>query len=102
LYAALDFAGGAMLWQSSAALRERLSVAADHAKVPVFFAQAENDFDTSPSRVLSQRMGAAGNPFRMRIYPPHGRTHREGHGGFCVHGMSEWGDDVLEFLHRPR
>ncbi|HEY0714988.1 MAG TPA: alpha/beta fold hydrolase, partial [Polyangia bacterium] len=56
LRSAIDFAGAAILWSQVAPLRERMKRAARSARVPVFFVQAENDFDTSPSRVLSEEM----------------------------------------------
>jgi dienelactone hydrolase len=101
LRAAVDFAGGAMSWASSPLLQQRLVGAVDHATVPTFFVQAQNDFDTSPTEVLSKEMAVVGKPYRARIYPPHGATHREGHGHFCAHGMAEWGPDVLAFLQDP-
>lgn len=104
LVAAVDFAGAAMSWASDAThdmapLRARLVQAARNAKVPVFFIQAENDFDTTPSKVLSQTMQEAGKPMQIHIFPPYGVSHRDGH-GFCG-GMNDhpaWGDEVLTFL----
>lgn len=43
----------------NAPARERMKVAARNAKVPVFFRQAANDYDTTPSRVLSDEMKRA-------------------------------------------
>jgi hypothetical protein len=68
----------------------------------VFFVQAENDFDTAPSQVLSAAMKEKNLPHRMRIFPAHGTTHMQGHGHFCLHGASEWGADVLDFLANRR
>jgi carboxymethylenebutenolidase len=104
LVAAIDFAGAAMSWASDsthdmAPLRARLVQAARNAKVPVFFIQAENDFDTTPSTVLSRTMQEAGKPMQVHIFPPYGVSHRDGH-GFCG-GMNDhpaWGDEVLTFL----
>jgi dienelactone hydrolase len=101
VYAALDFAGGAMTWAHSKALQERLRRAVRAARAPVFFIQAENDFDTAPSIALAAEMDAAKKPHAMRIFPPHGSTPREGHAHFCNHGMNEWGDAALAFLRRP-
>jgi dipeptidyl aminopeptidase/acylaminoacyl peptidase len=101
LHAAVSFAGAAMSWADSGELRDRLLRAVESATVPVMFVQAENDFDTSPSRILSEAMRAKGKPAALRIFPPYGTTHQEGHGKFCVHGASVWGRDVVEFLRRP-
>jgi carboxymethylenebutenolidase len=98
----VDFAGGAMSWQGSPLLRERLVQAAKGARVPVFFVQAENDFDTTPSSVLSETMRAGNKPYRVQIFPPFGTTHMEGHGGFCMKGTDVWGEAVLDFLKNRR
>jgi dienelactone hydrolase len=101
LRAAVDFAGASMSWASNEPLRERLRRAAEGAVTPVFFLQAENDFDTTPSRVLSAIMLAKQKPGRVKIYPPYGSTKMSGHGGFCNRDQGAWGDDVLAFLRDP-
>jgi carboxymethylenebutenolidase len=101
LVAAIDFAGGAMTWASAPQLQDRMKLAARNAKVPVFFLQAENDFNTAPSLVLSNEMKSAGKPMRVHIFPPNGVTHEDGH-AFCIGGQSPpWGNEVLDFLHAP-
>jgi hypothetical protein len=92
--AAVDFAGASMTWAHNAPLRERLKRAVRAAPVPIFFLQADNDFDITPTQVLSAEK--PGNP--SKIYPPHGTTKMEGHAGFCNKGQGEWGQDVLDFL----
>jgi len=97
--AVVDFAGGAMSWASAPELQERMKQAARAARVPVFFVQAENDFNTAPSLVLSEEMRRAGKPVRVHVFPANGVTHEEGH-GFCAGGENPaWGDEVLEFLN---
>lgn len=101
LRAALDFAGASMSWNSSPLLRERLLRAVEHARVPVFFLQAENDFNTAPSQILSAAMRAKKLPARVRIYDTFGDgSNRAGHAGFCLWGWDAWGDDVLDFLRK--
>jgi dienelactone hydrolase len=96
--AVVDFAGGAMSWGRSSELQARMKQAARAARAPVFFIQAENDFDTTPSRVLSEEMRSAGKPARVRIFPPNGSTHQEGH-HLCYGSENPvWGADVLSFL----
>jgi carboxymethylenebutenolidase len=98
LVATVDFAGASIMWAQNRPLRERMKVAARNAKVPVFFLQAENDFDTAPTRVLAEEMQRAGKTARMKIFPPHGSGPQDGH-GFCVGGVDPpWGPDVLAFL----
>ncbi len=96
--AAVDFAGGAMSWKHAPDLQVRMKQAARAARVPVLFIQAENDFDITPSRVLSEEMRKAGKPARMRIYPPNGTTHQEGHHLCYGSENPAWGDEVLSFL----
>ena len=59
VYAAVDFAGASMSWSSSLLLQERMRNAVRKARVPVFFVQAENDFNTTPSVELSAEMDRA-------------------------------------------
>lgn len=95
--AAVDFAGGAESWQGSPDLRARMTKAARNAKVPVFFIQAEGDYDLTPSRALAKEMEKAGKEAMIHIYPAVGRTQQENH-EFCVHGAEVWGPDVLSFV----
>lgn len=100
LIAAINFAGASYRWGKDAPLRERMKRAARNAKVPVFFLQAENDHDTTPTRTLHAELGDVKKVSRMRIFPPYGATVREGH-GFCAGGEKPpWGEDVLAFLSR--
>ena len=98
IQAAVDFAGGAESWQSSPDLRARMTRAAQHAKVPVLFIQAEGDYDLTPSHTLSKEMEKHGNRAQMKIYPSVGRTQQENH-EFCVHGVSIWGPEVFAFTN---
>lgn len=98
LVAAVDFAAGTVMWKRTAPLRERLKTAARNAKIPVFLLQAENDFDTTPTRVLSEEMKRAGKPMKVHIYPPSGSGPIGGF-TFCAGGEHPpWGDEVLAFL----
>ena len=101
IYAAVDFAGGAMRWDIDPALQARMKTAARAAKVPVMFVQAENDYSIAPSKVLSAEMAAAHKPMQLRIYPANGTSPEDGH-HFCAGGdHPAWGDDVLAFLNQP-
>jgi carboxymethylenebutenolidase len=96
---AIDFAGAAMTWATNASLQERMKLAARNARVPVFFLQAENDFNTAPSLVLSHEMKKAGKAVRVHVFPPNGTTHEEGH-AFCAGGEHPpWGPEVIAFLN---
>ena len=98
LRAAVDFAGASMAWDDSPLLRERLLAAVEHARIPIFFLQAENDFNTAPSLVLGEAMQQKKLPHRVHIYPHYGRSQMGGHAGFCLNGWDVWGADVLDFL----
>jgi len=95
--AAIDSAGAAMTWARAPELQERLLRAVRNARVPIFFFQAENDFDLAPSRVLSAAMKDAGKPFEVKIYPPFGSSTMQGH-GLGYFGSRVWSDDVFRFL----
>jgi carboxymethylenebutenolidase len=97
--AAVDFAGAAQSWQASPELRAQMFKAAGNAKVPVFFIQAEGDYDLTPSRELAKQMEKAGKPIEVRIYPRFGAGHQENH-EFCVYGVEVWGPDVLAFVEK--
>ena len=70
-----------------------------NSQAPIFFFQAENDYDLSPSRTLSAAMKDAGKEFELKIYPPFGKTSKEGH-SFAYLGSSVWADDVFRFLEK--
>jgi carboxymethylenebutenolidase len=95
--AVIDAAGGAESWARSHALQARMTSAVRSAKAPIFFFQAENDFDLSPTRVLFGAMKEAGKRAEMKIYPPFGATARDGH-AFAYRGVALWGDDVVRFM----
>lgn len=97
--AAIDAAGAAQSWAESAELRARLLTAAKGARAPVFFFQAANDFDLSPSQELSAAMQAAGKRSEVRIYPPFGNSAADGH-SFPYRGPALWVDDALRFIER--
>lgn len=98
LRAAVNFAGAAQSWRASSSLRDRLIRAVRKATIPVMFVQAENDYDLTPSRVLSAELQQLGKPTKLAIFPPYGNTREEGHGGFCARATNVWGDEVLSFL----
>jgi dipeptidyl aminopeptidase/acylaminoacyl peptidase len=96
--ALVPFAPGAMSWERNEALQDRLIRAIDLAKAPVFLIQAENDYSVSPSRVLAKEGAKKKKDFQSRIYPAFGKSHQDGHWGFCSSATEVWGADVLAFL----
>ncbi|HXY25017.1 MAG TPA: dienelactone hydrolase family protein [Candidatus Acidoferrum sp.] len=97
LRAAVDFAGAAQNWDSAPDLRQRMLQAVRQAQMPVFFVQAKNDYDTSPSRDLAAAMEKSRKPHQLQIFPDFGKSHQDAH-EFCIHGSDIWGPPVLEFF----
>jgi carboxymethylenebutenolidase len=95
--AAIDAAGAAESWAQAPALQSRMTRAVRQAKAPIFFFQAANDYDLSPSRTLSAAMKDAGKIADMKIYPAYGASVQDGH-AFGYFGSQVWADDVFRFL----
>ena len=58
--AAIDSAGAAQSWARAPQLQSLMTRSVRHSRAPIFFFQAENDYDLSPSRVLSAAMKDSG------------------------------------------
>jgi dienelactone hydrolase len=97
LRAAVDFAGAAQTWADAPDLRKRMLEAVRHAQMPVFFVQAKNDYDISPSHELAAEMEKSAKPHSLQIFPNFGSNHQEAH-EFCIHGSALWGPQVLQFF----
>jgi len=96
--ALVPFAPGAMSWEQNQLLQDLLIRAVDRARAPVFLIQAENDYSLDPSHVLSKEASKKHKEFQSKIYPAFGRSHQDGHWGFCSSATDVWGADVLAFL----
>lgn len=94
---AVNCSGAAETWRGSSNLRSRLTTAASKATMPVFFLQAENDYDLTPNRALSEAVRKSGRPVEAKVYPAFGSGPREGH-SFCVRGADIWAPDVVKFI----
>jgi carboxymethylenebutenolidase len=95
--AGIDMAGAAMAWKLNPQLQTVMTRAVRNARAPIFFFQAENDYDLSPTHVLAAAMKEAGRPYQATIYPPSGKAHGEGH-ALVVRGITVWFDDAMKFL----
>jgi carboxymethylenebutenolidase len=95
--AAVDSSGGAESWAEAPELRSLMTQAVRKSRAPIFFFQAKNDYDLSPSRTLSAAMKGAGKEFKLVIYPPFGTSAQDGH-TFGYFGSAVWGADVFRFL----
>lgn len=98
LTALIPFAPGAISWDRNQPLQERLKLAVTRAKSPVLLIQAENDYSLGPSRELGKEAQKKHMDFQVKVYPKFGRSHDDGHGGFCSTATDVWGKDVLEFM----
>jgi len=96
--ALVPFAPGAMSWERNPLLPDLLIRAVDRGKAPVFLIQAENDYSLDPSHVLSREANKKRKDFQSKIYPAFGKSHQDGHWGFCSSATEVWGADVLAFL----
>jgi dienelactone hydrolase len=95
--AAVVFAGAAYSWDRSPVLRARLREAVGRTAAPVLFVHAENDYTTASGRALADRMRELDRPHALKIYPPVGRSPRDGH-NLVYRSASTWEADVFEFL----
>src|SRR6266704_4353162 len=64
--AAIDSAGGAQSWADAPALQSLMTASVRNAHAPILFFQAENDYDLSPSKVLSAVMKDARKPYEVK------------------------------------
>jgi dienelactone hydrolase len=97
--AAIDSAGGAESWALAPVLQTTMTRAVRNAKAPIFFFQAQNDWNLEPTKALSETMKQAGKPFAAKIYPAFGKSHQDGH-TFGYFGSAVWEKDVFQFLDR--
>lgn len=97
--AAVDVAGGAKSWRLAPQLQAAMKRAAAHSQSPILFVQAENDYDLTPSKVLSQAARETGRAVEVRIYPPFGKSAQEGH-SFGYRGGAIWQPDALTFMEK--
>jgi dipeptidyl aminopeptidase/acylaminoacyl peptidase len=98
-FAGIDASGGAQSWKHSDELQMVMKRAVSKIQKPVFFFQAANDYNLSPSKVLSSEMLRAGKVAKLKIYPEFGSSKKEGH-SFPYRGVSIWFEDVFSFLNK--
>jgi dienelactone hydrolase len=97
--AGIDSAGGAQSWAQAPELRSLMTRAVRNAKAPIFFFQAANDFDLSPSKTLSAEMSQVSKTYKLKIYPAYGNSAGDGH-TFGYFGSDIWAGDVFGFLNQ--
>jgi carboxymethylenebutenolidase len=97
--AAIDSAGGAQSWAEAPEVQSLMTRAVRNANAPIFFFQAANDYDLSPSKALSAVMKNASKTYEMKIYPAYGSSSSDAH-TFGYFGSAVWADDVFRFLNQ--
>lgn len=97
LRAAINFAGAAQTWKTSPDLRDRLLTAIRQTNIAIFFIQAQNDYDLTPSRTLAAELERLGKAHKLLIFPPFGTTAQDGH-EFGGRGGELWATEVFAFL----
>jgi dienelactone hydrolase len=97
--AGIDSAGGAQSWAQAPELQSLMTRAVRNAKAPIFFFQAANDFDLSPSKTLSAAMNQVSKTYKLKIYSPYGDSPQDGH-SFGYFGSEVWAEDVFGFLNQ--
>ena len=97
--AAVEFAGAAMNWDRNKFLAAEMISRAQALTVPIFYAQAQNDYSIGPTIELAEAAVRTQRRFDSRVYPPLGITAWEGH---LLAGRvpSVWSGDVRRFLDR--
>lgn len=96
---AIDFAGAAMNWDRTPGLRKLMTDAAHRLTMPVFFAQAANDYSIRPTQELAQSLAGTGKIVTSRIFPTFGVNPNEGH-LLESRGPTIWAADIRHFLEQ--
>jgi dienelactone hydrolase len=96
---AVEFAGAAMNWDRTPALRKLMLDAAQRLTSPIFFIQAENDYSVRPTIELAASLIGTGKIVQSTIYPAFGANNHEGH-LLESRGPAIWSEDVRLFLER--
>ena len=97
--AGINASGAAQSWNDAKPLQAIMKRAVGNSEQPIFFLQAENDYDLTPSYVLSAHMQKAGKTAQLKIYPAFGSSAQNGHSLLWA-GVSIWFDDGLAFVNR--
>ena len=95
----IEFAGAAMNWDRNPTIAAYMVEQAKKVRMPIFFAQAANDFSVRPTQEIAAALVGSGVVFEAKIYPAFGHTHEEGH-YLAGRGAQLWGPDVRRFLEK--
>ena len=96
---AIEFAGAAMNWDRNPTIAAYMLDQARLVRIPIFFAQAANDFSVRPTNEIAAALAGTRVPFEAKIYPAFGHTPNEGH-FLAGRGPLVWGPDMRRFLEK--
>jgi dienelactone hydrolase len=99
LRCAVEFAGAAMNWERTPALRALMTTAARKLTRPIFFISAANDYSVRPTIELAEAVAGTGQIVQSKVYPAFGANRDEGHRIEAL-GQALWAPDVRRFLER--
>ena len=97
--AGVDASGGAESWAHSDELKILMRDSVKKIHRPIFFFQAKNDYNLSPSKELSSEMQNSGKIALVKIYPSFGDSKKMGH-SFPYRGVPIWFKDAFSFLNK--
>jgi dipeptidyl aminopeptidase/acylaminoacyl peptidase len=97
--AGVNASGAAQSWAKAPELQVIMKNAVSKSHSPIFFLQAENDYDLSPSKILSDVMKKSGKKYQLKIFPAYGKTSKDGH-SFPYRGVSLWFGDAYKFINQ--
>jgi dienelactone hydrolase len=96
---AINFAGAAMNWDRTPALRALMLAAAARLSCPVYYIQAANDYSIRPTQEIPASLPRDGLKVQARIFPAFGANHHEGH-LLESRGPTIWAESVRDFLEQ--
>ena len=95
--AVVTFGAGANSWQGSDEIRARMLSAVAKIGVPILLMHAANDYSVAPGEAMSDELAGLSKPHVLKIYPPVGKSSKDGHNFLYTHVVL-WEDDVFRFL----
>lgn len=90
------FSPGISQW-SRKILQNRLALAAEGCKAPIFMIQARNDATLEPMEFLGRRIEKKGGFNRTKVYPYEAKSGIQV-SSLAVAGWDKWGHEVLVYL----
>lgn len=96
--AAVSISPGALSWERSDFLQERLTQAVRRLQVPTLLIQPAQDASLAPSRVLGAEAARLGKSLTVKVYPATGPAKEQSHCFGGASGMHVWAQDAVAFF----